>query len=113
MENDLAENIVLLHLLNPEPGRAGEDLIPDAIERDQQQNRVLSLQHEQAIAEDLVFLAAYTDDALKVIALCIEEKAGGDGMIIRTAINSGDQRVLQQGLQEIAAVLEEAARQGA
>ncbi len=114
MDDGLAENIALLHLLNKEPGRRIKPGIPEAVNCDAQQpSRVLTLQHEQLIAEYLVFLAAYTDDPSRVIALCVEETPARDGMIVRTAINSGGQESLQQGLRTIVAALEVSARQGA
>jgi hypothetical protein len=104
----LLGRIVLLQLLNDTPQPPSENHIP----RTSVSSRVLSLKREKELTEILAFLAAYTDDPKKVVALCIEEETHGKGMIIRLAVNNGDLTSLQEGFQRLAAILERLAKQG-
>ena len=112
MDNNLKENVALLEMLDQYPDPAGKNPVPPAVEQSPQPNRSLSLKHERAIVENFILLADYTDDPLKVFALCIEEHPAGDGMTVRIAINTSDRGLLQQGLRMIGVALEKVAQQG-
>ena len=70
------------------------------------------MKRERELTETLAFLAAYTDDPKKVVALCIEEEMHGKGMLIRLAVNNGDLKYLQEGFQKLAVMLEKLAKKG-
>lgn len=70
----------------------------------------LSVSREQEIASNLAFLSATTDDSLRVIAVCVEERLEGKGSTIRIASNTGDLAALTSGMRRLANVLERAAR---
>src|SRR5436189_872716 len=80
----LKENITLLYMLNQEPERPANNPVPEQLRQLELLSprcRVLDIKHEQGIAENLAFLAACSDNPLKVIALCIEEHPSGTGLI--------------------------------
>lgn len=72
----------------------------------------LSVSREQEIASNLAFLSATTDDSLRVMAVCVEERLDGRGCTIRLASNTGDLTALTSGMRSLANVLERAARRG-
>jgi hypothetical protein len=72
----------------------------------------LSVSREQEIASNLAFLSATTDDSLRVMAVCVEERLDGRGSTIRIASNTGDLAALTSGMRRLANVLERAARRG-
>ncbi|KAF2498442.1 hypothetical protein BU16DRAFT_558502 [Lophium mytilinum] len=98
----LAENVVLLQRLNPEPGKAGTNSPPDLPSG----RRTLSMRHEQAILESLSFLLASSDKPDRILALCIEEKRNPPGMILSYAVNIDGQEVLRVGINGITKILE-------
>jgi len=105
--------IVLLHLLNDTPKVPSDNPIDgSSIPDDTSSTRVISLKREKELAETLAFLAAYTDDPKKVVALCIEEEEHGKAMAIRMAVNSGGLLKLQEGFQTLAEILEKIVKRG-
>jgi hypothetical protein len=88
-------------------GPRGQSLGPG---RDLQ--RHLSVSREQEIASNLAFLAATTDDSLRVMAVCVEERPDGRGATVRVASNTGDLTAVTSGLRMLATTLEQAARRG-
>jgi hypothetical protein len=98
----LAENIVLLQKLNPEPERASTNPpldLPSA-------GRTLSPKHEQAIVESLAFLLASRDKPDCILALCLEEERNGQGVILRYAVNNEGEEVLTAGINGFARILQ-------
>ncbi|KAI9052683.1 hypothetical protein LZ554_004022 [Drepanopeziza brunnea f. sp. 'monogermtubi'] len=86
----------------PETGDGGHDLHP----------RVLGFHQEKALAEGFAFLASTTDDAGKVIALCIEEGQDRKSMKIVLAVNNGNISDVSRGFRKIADSLQAVAREG-
>jgi hypothetical protein len=72
----------------------------------------LSILREQEIASNLAFLSATTDEGLRVMAVCLEERPDGRGITIRIASNTRDLTALTSGMRRLADVLEQAARRG-
>jgi hypothetical protein len=66
----------------------------------------LSVSREQEIASNLAFLLATTDDSLRVMAVCVEERPDGRGTTIRIASNTGDLTALTSGIRRLVNVLE-------
>ncbi|KAH9203359.1 hypothetical protein DL95DRAFT_430704 [Leptodontidium sp. 2 PMI_412] len=62
------------------------------------------------IACNLAFLSANSDDSLKVMAVCVEERCNGKGITIRVAANTGNLSTVTAGFVRLARVLEHAAR---
>ncbi|KAH7378896.1 hypothetical protein BKA64DRAFT_765797 [Cadophora sp. MPI-SDFR-AT-0126] len=71
--------------------------------------RQLSVTREKEIACNLAFLSATSDDSLKVMAACVEERCNRKGIIIRVAANTGDLSTATAGFVRLAGVLEYAA----
>jgi hypothetical protein len=113
MLEQLLAMVVLLHLLNDTPQVPSDNPFDDSsIPSDTFSTRVLSLKREKELAETLAFLAAYTADPKKVVALCIEEEDHGKAMTIRMAVNNGGLLKLQEGFQTVAGILERIAKRG-
>lgn len=55
-------------------------------------HRRLSLKQEQELAEAFAVLLANDDNPSTVGAVCVEEQKGTPGIVIRTAVNTGDQK---------------------
>jgi len=72
----------------------------------------LSISREQEIACNLSFIAAISNNPLRVMAVCVEEHSGGEQITIRLASNTGELIEITNGFRVIAAVLMEAARRG-
>jgi hypothetical protein len=105
--------VVLLQQLNETPQPPSDNFIDSSSSTDTpSSSRVLSLKREKELAETLSFLAAYTDDPKKVVALCIEEEKDGKGLIIRMAVNNGDLERLQKDFQRVAEILKRLALRG-
>lgn len=102
----LAENINLLWALNETPE------LPHECRPHHQcpgfKRRQLTIDHERLLADNLAFIAAYTDDNSKVMAVSIEEDMGGNGMTIRLATNTGDISNVVKGFCAIATILQRA-----
>ncbi len=78
----------------------------------QDEHRRLSLNREKQLVDSFAFIAASSDDPLRIMAVCIEECQNKDGMIIRLASNTGDLSNLKQGFTGIAQTLEQASSKG-
>jgi hypothetical protein len=74
--------------------------------------RQLSVTREKEIACNLAFLSATSDDSLKVMAVCVEERCNRKGIIIRVAANTGHLSTVTSGFVRLARVLEHAAQRG-
>lgn len=72
----------------------------------------LSISRENEISSNLAFLSAFSDDGLKVTAVCIEEDPNGKGITFRIASNTGDLSEVTNGLRALTMSLEQAARRG-
>ncbi|KAF2194187.1 hypothetical protein K469DRAFT_651397 [Zopfia rhizophila CBS 207.26] len=109
----LAENIALLAILDPKLEPVTQNPVPSKF-RDgaDAYYRALSLKHEQRTAEAFAVLLANTDDPSRIGAICIEEKARGSGLIVRTAVNSGSQAERKATFERIAKALLSAATAG-
>lgn len=103
----LAENIVLLQKSCNKPIPPTSNPLPVVEEDD---DRQISLEIELEIVECLTYLVAYSDDADRVMALCMEERENGSGMTISIATNTGSTTYLQQGLRSICEILERQAK---
>jgi hypothetical protein len=64
------------------------------------------------IASNLAFLSATTDDSLRVMAVCVEERADGRGATVRVASNTRDLTAVTKGLKMLTIALEQAVRKG-
>ncbi|KAF2270470.1 hypothetical protein CC78DRAFT_573757 [Lojkania enalia] len=94
----LTENIHLLERLRNKPiPRTANRLINTSNDN----GRQLSLRKELEIVEDLTYLSVYSNDPADVMALCIEEQANHEGMIVSIATNTGPSQHLQKGVQSI------------
>lgn len=67
----------------------------------------LSFRRERQLAGDFAFLAATTDDPLKVRAVGIEEHRHDSGLTIRVATNSGSLLVVKEGFEYICNILKD------
>ncbi|KAF1847189.1 uncharacterized protein K460DRAFT_280998, partial [Cucurbitaria berberidis CBS 394.84] len=99
----LTENIALLALCDTTLEPMIEDHPPPE-KSPEIDSYKLSFQHEQQVTEAFAVLLANTDDPNKVGAICLEEQP--DGLLIRTAVNSGDQKDRKASFERIARALE-------
>ena len=103
----LRGSISHLGRLNPVPEPPREHvLVPSG------STHQLSILRENEITSNLAFLSAIRDDSLNVMAVCLEEEAGGKEITIRIASNTGDLSEVISGFKTIARSLEQAARRG-
>ncbi|KFY23502.1 hypothetical protein V491_02510, partial [Pseudogymnoascus sp. VKM F-3775] len=65
---------------------------------------------EKDIASNLAFLSVTSDDVRKVMAVCVEEHANGQGITIRIASNTGDPLAAADGFKKLGKILEQIAR---
>ena len=75
----------------------------------------LTLEQEREIVSNLAFLSARSKNSKRVIAVAIEEDLDGQGMVIRMAVNGGEQQGavhFKDGLIQISTILEQASRLG-
>ena len=109
----LMENITLLWLLNQEPERPAENTLPQhLLEETESTSRQLTIERERDLVDNLAFLSASSDDPGKVMAVCVEENQGTEGLTIRMATNTGDLEGVEERFTRIATVLERAAAKG-
>lgn len=109
----LMENITLLWMLNEEPERPAENPLPQHFLRETEStSRHLTVERERDLVDNLAFLSASTDDPRKVMAVCVEERSGTEGLTIRMATNAGDLERVMEAFTRIAAVLERVAAKG-
>jgi hypothetical protein len=104
----LMETIAILWTLTEVPGVPRDEELPPEIPT----SRQLTLRHERGLVEMLAFLAATTDDPLKIMAVCVEETLTGDSLTIRVATNTGDCMDTVFGFQRIARILERTSKRG-
>ena len=104
----LVENITFLWTLNEVPEPPKENHLSCMSDETHQ----LSLERERQLADSFAFIAASTDDMLRVKAVCVEEDSDKEGMTIRLASNTGDLSTIKEGLDSIAKTLENAALRG-
>ena len=106
----LTVKTILLGIVNdiPEPPTLNIPQKHKFLER----GRALSFKHEVCIAQQLAYVCAYSSDPLHVLAVCVEETASRNGMIIRFAANTGNHEALVDGLQNIARILQNEAKNG-
>lgn len=74
--------------------------------------RSLLLKHEQSIAGQLAFVCAYSSDSFHVLAVCLEECASRDGLVIRLAANTKTHERLLDGVKSISRILQQEAQDG-
>lgn len=98
----LAENVILLQKLNPEPERAGVNPPPNLDSK----GRTLTIRHEKDILESLSFLLASSDDPDRILALCIEEKWNCQGIVLSYAVNNGGHETLRSGIDSVVKILQ-------
>ena len=111
----IQENIILLSLLNREPGAPCTARLDDFASHETAQDtpiHYVPLNREYEIAECLAFLSGTTDDPKKVTALSIEENEGGSSLVIRIATNSGVDDKLWCQFQTMAKTLQTASHCG-
>ncbi|KAL8849086.1 MAG: hypothetical protein Q9221_005930 [Calogaya cf. arnoldii] len=104
VQKRLVENVTLLWALCEVPDLPKENKLNGSDDR----RRRLSLHRERQLVDSFAFLSAATDNMYRVMAVCIEEDPGGDGMTIRLASNTGDLAFVTQGFNDIARTLEHA-----
>ena len=104
----LRQFIIHLRQLNEFPEVPRENLINPEIDP----TRQLTVVREREIACNLAFLSAISDDNLKVMAVCVEERCDGRRIIIRIASNTGGLSEVTAGFVRLAKVLEHAAQRG-
>ena len=106
--DQLGQNITRLQQHNRVPELPAENIL------NTQSNSLyqLSIERESEITGNLAFLSAVSDNALRVVAVCIEEDDTADGIAIRIAANTGDMSEIIGGLRGIGKCLERAATRG-
>ena len=67
----------------------------------------LSSQHEQRIAQAFTVLLADTDDPCAIGAVCLEEQPNDTELLVRTAVNSGNQEIRMASFGKIATALQQ------
>jgi hypothetical protein len=101
----LLDNITLLWTLNEVPDIPRENLLPESSDAVRQ----LSIERERDLADNIAFLSARTDDMQMVMAVCVEEDLDQAGLTIRMAANTGSLTDVEDGLKNMAKMLEKAA----
>lgn len=108
VQKHLVENISLMRAVCETPNQPKENELSNNYDG----GRKLPLDREKQLVDSFAFFAATTDNMLRVMAVCVEEKSDGDGMIIRLASNTGNISPIQQGFNSIAQILEQASLKG-
>lgn len=109
----LAENVTILRVLRREPEKPTENLPPPHLTRERDEPpRHLTFKRERDLVDHLAFLSAFSDDPLRVMAVCLEERPNSEGLIIRVAMNTGDLESVKERLMKIVAILEQVATRG-
>lgn len=108
--NNLSAKVALQELLDKTPEHPRTTLKGrSSIHINEKSNKVLALNHEISVVQQLAFICAYSDRPQDVTAVCVEELVQG-GLIFRLAANNGSHTSLVKGLGDIAGVLENEAR---
>lgn len=109
----LKENITLLWLLGREPGEPAENHIPQRLREETLSfSRRLTIERERDLVDTLAFISASSEGPEDVIAVCVEEHEGQEGMTFRVAANRGDLQPRIDALRRIASILECVASEG-
>ncbi|EEP77644.1 predicted protein [Uncinocarpus reesii 1704] len=87
----ITENIALLGLLDAKEPEARNNVPAKFTDEKYAARFPLSFKEEQRTAEAFAILLANTDDCKKVGAVCVEQQPDGHGLVIRTAVNCGNQ----------------------
>ncbi len=103
----LRENICLLGMLVREPQPPQENYL---LWSRTEQKRQLTIDRERELVDTLAFVTASSDQAKKVVAVCVEERS--DEVTFRVAVNAGSITPFQENLSIMALVMQEAARRG-
>jgi len=106
MAGALTENVAVLSLCRTTFDPVTEIDLPTGYGNDGK-NYALSIQQEQKVAEAFAILLANTDDPHSVGAVCLEEQPDKNGLLIRTAVNSGLQKERTANFTKIAEALRE------
>ncbi|PSN69755.1 hypothetical protein BS50DRAFT_295844 [Corynespora cassiicola Philippines] len=103
----LAENTYLLR------DQKGECVVPprrndmeDGDKGAANNGRVLSMRQELDLVSCLTYLSAYSTHSHRVMALCVEEKADHEGLVVSVASNTSPDEKLEKGLKRITDILE-------
>ncbi len=104
----MRENITLLRTVTETPEEATANPAPESYPS----ARILSFEREKELVDNLAFLSSTKHDPLKVTAVCVEEDAAQNMLIVRLAANTGDFEDLQPGFNKLAKLLEHAALRG-
>ena len=105
----LLSNIAVLKSINNKPiPPTVNELVPRSAAI--RETIILQSNQELALAECLTYLSAYSDNPEKVMALCVEEQPGQQGLLVSVAINSGSTRYLQNTVKRICEVIEAEAK---
>ncbi|KAI9764608.1 MAG: hypothetical protein M1840_008342 [Geoglossum simile] len=106
------KTVALLQKLNATPALPAENSIGEFSARlSDQGKRSMTIEKERDLAGYLSFLIASTNNPLKVTALCVEENSDATCMTIRLAVNSGDLTQVKEGLESIAKILMQVAKE--
>ncbi len=108
IQKRLVENITLLWALCEVPSLPKENELHGSHD----ERRRLSLDREKQLVDSFAFIAASTEDSLRVMAVCIEERPNETGMNIRLASNTGDLSGIAEAFNGIARTLEGASSRG-
>lgn len=109
----LKENITLLWSLGREPGEPAENHIPQRFrEKSSSFSRRLTFERERDLVDTIAFISASSEDPEDVIAVCVEEHEGQEGMTFRIAANRGDLQPRITALRRITSILEHVASEG-
>lgn len=106
MAGSLTENIAVLSLCRTTCDPITEIDLLTGYDNDAK-NYALSIQQEQKVAEAFAILLANTDDPKTVGAICLEEQPDRDGLLVRTAVNSGLQKERTANFAKIADALQQ------
>lgn len=109
----LAVKIILLGLASETTPELPKDNAPLEQHTALDAGRKLSFKQELCIVEQLAFVCSYSSDPHHVLAVCIEEAAARNGLIIRFAFNSGSHQALVDSLERMARLLQNEAVGGA
>ena len=104
----MIENITLLWTLNEIPEEPKENVIDHGTDG----MRQLTLEREIQLASNFAFISASTDNMLRVMAVCIEERSDHQGLTIRLASNIGDLSRTMESFNDIVDTIERAALRG-
>ncbi|KAL2259416.1 hypothetical protein VTK26DRAFT_6920 [Humicola hyalothermophila] len=85
LTQSLAENAALLSLLTKAPAAAQSNPRPAIVNPDP--TRLLSFERESSLANTFAFLSGISDYPSDVVAACVEELPGGNGIRVVVAIN--------------------------